>query len=167
MGRADRDPLGRSYGMFPYTDAVRHWIALIVVLAIAGCGSSPDSAAPAGDTVATTEPSAVDPCAERMHDLIGGLLFHYYQYGRLPETLAEVNAPGLGLPPAVCPTSNVPYAYTPDGIRLPQRDERVILYEGAQAHGPYRWGVSASEPDAGGQLQMKVLPLPESVFLLR
>ncbi len=145
-------------------------ISVGATLVLTGCATDAASDTPAGPSTASperAEPSAVDPCADRFHDYIGGLLFYYYQFGVLPESLAEVNAPGLGLPPPVCPTSGVPYAYSVDGIRLPERNKRVVLYEGVQAHGSYRWGVSVDDPDGSGQLQMKVLPLPERVFLLR
>ena len=142
-------------------------MTIVVATLVAGCGSDGAPAPSTDASIATAEPSAVDPCAERLHDLTGGLLLYYYQYGRLPESLAEVSAPGLGLPVAECPTSGVPYAYDAEGIRLPERTERLILYEGVQAHGPYRWAVSVGEPDGSGQLQTKVIPVPERVFLLR
>lgn len=112
--------------------------------------------------------SNTDPCAMRMHDVCGALLLYYFYNGRLPERLEELNSlPGEGPLQFVCPATNAPYVYNVNGIQIPERKIWIVLHDPSPAHAGMRWAVSMDEPQVGKALVTKVLPLPESFFLMR
>jgi hypothetical protein len=105
----------------------------------------------------------------RLHDLSGALLGHYARFYEFPADLAELQSDTalLEAPPAVCPVSEKPYVYNPDGIFLPERNSRVLVYDPAPSHSQMRWAITVEEPADGGLPITKVIALPESFFLLR
>ena len=104
----------------------------------------------------------------RLHDLSGGLLLFQFLNGRLPTSLDELSAfeQGPALPPAVCPVSQEPYVYRRDRVYLQDRETYVVLHDALPSHAGMRWAVSYEAPLAGEAPVTKVLPLPESFFLL-
>jgi len=71
------------------------------------------------------------------------------------------------LPPTVCPTSGLDYVYTSNGIFMPDRNVRVILYDASPAHSGIGWAVSILEPVPGQPLQTRVMATSGELFLLR
>jgi hypothetical protein len=132
----------------------------------ADAGPSPAAAA----SLSQTSPlSNTDPCAMRQHDICGAMLMYYFTNGRLPERLDELaTMPGAEEPlQFVCPVTRTPYLYTTDGITIPERQTRIILYDPSPAHAGLRWAISIEEPQTGEPLVTKVLALPESFFIVR
>jgi hypothetical protein len=123
-------------------------------------GAESDPVAPISNT---------DPCATRLHDICGALLLFYATNDRLPADLTELErAPGSeDIPSFTCPVSNKPYVYNAGGIRMPEKNSWVILYDPAPSHSNLRWAVSILEPVPGQPLVTKVVALPETFFLLR
>jgi hypothetical protein len=146
--------------------------ALIVALLIGGCASKTKTSTPpdpSHDKAPTAPISNTDACATRMQDMCGGLLLYYQLKNRLPESLDEIkNFPGEeGVPSFNCPVSKQPYVYMPNGIFLPEKNARVIVYDAAPSHSNMRWAISIDEPQPGQPLVTKVIALPETFFLLR
>ena len=141
--------------------------------ALAGCAATADKKAPTLDNalgkVADEPISATDACASRMHDIAGAILLYYLDHRKLPANLDELQSmPGLDEPLAfTCPVSKLPYIYNPDGIMLPEKNARVILYDAAPSHSGYRWAIRIDEPQQDQPLVARVVALPESFFLLR
>jgi hypothetical protein len=103
-----------------------------------------------------------DPCAERLHDLCGGLLLYHSMHARLPATLEELKALGSATQPQLtCPVSGMPYIYSPDGLRIPGRPGRLVLYDAAPSHSGMRWGVLFDDPGGGRPLTARVILLTE------
>jgi hypothetical protein len=152
------------------------WVATVCLLVmVGGCAGAPPGTKPtatgAGARMAgPSEPvSNTDACATHMHDVLGGFLLYYAENGRLPDSLDQLRIlPGMGaLPPMVCPVSNRPYLYTPNGILMPEQGARIILADPAPSHSRMRWAVRVEEPAPNEPLLMRVVALPESFFLLR
>jgi hypothetical protein len=112
---------------------------------------------------ATREPAAaIDPCAGRLHDACEPLLLYCAANGRLPETLEELKRIGSGsLPPLVCPISNKPYIYNREGLRVPGRAGRLVLYDAEPVHSGMRWGILAEATAEGKPLSARVIPVAE------
>jgi hypothetical protein len=146
------------------------WVLLGLLLA--GCTNpapSPRTADPAQQLKQPVGLSNTDPCAMRLHDICGGLLLYYFQNAELPERLQDLNnIPGAEGPlDLTCPESKQPYIYEPRGIAIPERNSFVILYDPAPSHAGMRWAVLIEQPVPGEPLVTKVIPMPESFFLLR
>ena len=107
---------------------------------------------------------AVDPCADRLHDISGHLLTYYGLHKRLPETIDDLptEADQSEAPPMVCPVSGEPYIYDPEGLEIPGQPGRLVLYDAAAAHSGMRWGIVIIEPKGRGPLTCQVVRLPES-----
>jgi hypothetical protein len=154
-------------------------LALLVVVAVAGCTTTTTTTTPSArapvDTP-TKQPAKsgkaaanwnTDPCATRLHDIGGAILLYYTLNHRLPARLDEL----LTVPDAesdlqfVCPVSNTPYVYTPNGMLMPETRSRILLYDPAPVHNGVRWALTIVEPqEEGGPLVTKVIALPESTF---
>lgn len=146
------------------------WMATLVIVIMIGCApTTPKPATPAkkkvsADSVPITN---TDPCAMRLHDISGAFLFYYAIYQRLPTTLAELNdAPGVEpLSDMICPVSGRPYIYMPNGMLLPDRNARIILFDPEPSHSGIRWAISIVDPQPGKPLQTRVMAVPESFFV--
>jgi hypothetical protein len=143
----------------------------VIALALAmmvGCASS--SSRHGAKTQATangfSQPSsASDPCALRLHDLVGGLLLYYAQHNELPPNLKTLELPSGELTnDLVCPVSHQPYIYDPRGLPAPDEKSRLIIYDAVPAHGSFRWAVAITEPKPGQPLIAEVVAAPESIF---
>jgi len=137
------------------TTRSRSLAPLACCAALAGLAAGCGPAAPAGPA-----PGArIDPCAERLHDVCGGLLLYYAARGRLPGDLAELRAfdPGA-LPPLVCPASGEPYVYRAAVSPLRGRAE-VLVFDAVPCHEGRRWAVVVSLTEAD-QLTARVVLLP-------
>ena len=110
-------------------------------------------------------PSAeADPCAERLHDICGQLLLYHSFNNRFPKTLGELKPidPQQSLP-LVCPVSGKPYVYNPNGLRIPGRSGRLVLYDATASHSGMRWGILVGDPGGGGRLTARVILLSEEL----
>ena len=105
----------------------------------------------------------------RLHDLSGALLSYYAVHYEFPAELSDLAGQtwGPALPPLVCPVSQLPYIYDPEGFLLPERSARILVHDAAPVHSRLRWAVTVEEPGEDGLPATKVLALPESFFLLR
>ena len=105
-----------------------------------------------------------DACAERLHDLSGRLLLHYSLHRRLPETLEALATPGPEQPvPLVCPVSGKPYVYRPEGLQVPGRPGRLVLYDAAACHSGMRWGVFVDDAGDARRLIARVILIPDEL----
>lgn len=109
--------------------------------------------------------SVIDPCADRLHDICGHLLLYYSLNKRLPRTLDDCRAhsDAAAVPPFTCPVSGKPYLYRPEGLALPGRTGRLVLYDATPAHAEMRWGILISQAHGGGPLTTRVLLIPEEL----
>jgi hypothetical protein len=132
-------------------------LGLAVVAAVCGCRTA---------TPTVRKPSTeIDPCAERLHEVCGYLLLQYAIHETLPESLADLQGvTSAPLPPLVCPVSGKAYIYNRDGIEVPGRPGRVVLYDAAPTHSGMRWAVAAEVNGTNQPLTARVILLPESVF---
>lgn len=151
-------------------------VALLAALLLAGCqtakpkqiGQISTSVVPAG-TASTAVIPNTDPSAMKLHDIEGALLMYYALNKRLPDRfeqlqpLADVDTP-LDL---TCPGSDKPYVYTADGIKLQDREARIVVYEPAPLHSGYRLTIVINEPTPLKPLVAEVVAMPESFFMLR
>jgi hypothetical protein len=112
---------------------------------------------------ARSKPGAeIDPCAERLHDLCGHLLLYASLHGQLPERLADLKRVSTDpLPVPTCPVSGMPYVYNPEGLAVPGRPGRLVLYDAAPSHCGMRWGILADAAAEGQPLTARVILLPE------
>ena len=74
-------------------------------------------------------PDIDDPCAERLHDIEGQLIFYYHLHGRLPERLDELKDLTSEKVPLVCPVTGKQYLYVADGLEILNSNRRVIVYD--------------------------------------
>ena len=117
----------------------------------------------------TVEPQAVrrpsarkDACAERLHDVCEHLLLYYSTHRKLPPTLDQFkSAAGPTLPPLVCPASGRPYVYDAEGVAIPGRPGRVVLYDPEASHSGMRWGILVGAPSAGVNMTARVILLAD------
>lgn len=158
-------------------------LAAALLIGAAGCATEtrdvyrttpPPRAMPPAPQLRGTPPpsnaSNLDPCAMRLHDVVGGLLLYYFHYQRLPATLGDLNAtPGVEQQvPLACPTSNEPYVYSLDGIQLPEQNARIIVHDATPAHyGGYRWAIRLEDPREDRPLVARVVALPETFFTFK
>lgn len=119
------------------------------------------------DAGSSAVPSAIDPCAERLHDLCGPLLMYYAINRRLPEDLAALQSvaePGQVVA-LECPESGEPYVYEPEGFPRPNGPGRIIIYDATPAHSGTRWTVAIDKGDPAEPLIARVVSLPEAAFM--
>ncbi len=136
-------------------------LALLVMMALAGCQAQPASAPPA--VPAAT--GAIEACAANLHDLCGYMLQFYVLNGRLPETLNEL-APMADFDrelPRVCPVSGQEYVYVPEGLRSPTERRWLLLYEPV-AHDGVRNAILGAEPQGNQPMGLWVVQLNETSF---
>lgn len=160
----------------------RRWVfgTLLLAAAVGGCtptktsqgvrpddrftqGAADDVVVPAGPTLSNT-----DPCAMRLHDLCGALLMYAFEHGGTPQRLEDLTSlPGADPLSFVCPESKKPYVYSYEGIRIPSRKARVIIYDPEPSHSGVRWAVVLEEPQPDKPIVTDVRYFPESFFTLR
>jgi len=131
--------------------------AVLVAMVAAGCRS----VAPP-----VRRPDAVsDPCADRLHDLCGRLLLYFSAQRELPPTLDDLDRlDSQTPPPRVCPISGKPYLYNKDGLHVPGRAGRLVLYDAEPVHSGMRWGIMVEPGGEDQPLTGRVLLVPEPVF---
>ena len=150
-----RDRLGRS-------------VIVLLLAAMVGCAGPKGG----GQAKPTTQPIAAtaadDACAQRLHDLSGGLLLYYLQHQSLPMKLSQIELPGgeagrAAMDALICPASDQPYVYNPQGLAAPDHKSRMVVYDSVPSHGGRRWAIMLSITE-GAQPQTGVLAVPERYF---
>jgi len=147
---------------------------LACVIAV-GCASSKPSANGAGAASPATAKAddipinneALDPCADRLHELTGMLLLYYGAHGKLPaklEDAAILSAHGTEL--LNCPVTHLPYVYDPKGpIVTAGGKARLVVYDATPAHHGMRYGIVIVEPtSAATHISAEVKEVPEALF---
>ncbi len=106
-----------------------------------------------------------DPCAERLHNICGHLLLYYSTHRKLPPTLEGLHpTTGLPLPPLVCPVSEKPYVYDPDGVPIPNFPGRLVVYDPEPTHSGMRWGILVGASAGAPNITARVILVPEKDF---
>ncbi|MBE3068770.1 MAG: hypothetical protein IMZ66_00895, partial [Planctomycetes bacterium] len=133
---------------------------MVCVVALAALAAGCRTAAP---SPVVRRPSVEqDLCAERLHDLSGAILFYYATHHRLPESPAALASLGPEDPvPLVCPVSDQPYLYQPNGLRVQGQHGRMVLYDAAACHAGMRWGVFVDGGGTGRRLIARVVLVPD------
>jgi len=108
-------------------------------------------------------PSArMDACADRLHDLCGHLLLYYSAHGKLPPSLEDLNSTGrFRPPPAVCPVSGKAYVYNPEGLEIPDRQGRLVVYDPEPSHAGMRWGILVDASADAASITARVIMVTE------
>jgi hypothetical protein len=140
-----------------------------LMLFFTGCGTTAPARPARADTPSATSQRAAsipnlntDPCATRLHDLCGPLLWYYKEQQHLPPTLADLaQTPGFSeIGALACPESHQAYAYVPDGISIPGVPGTVIVYDPLPSHAGWRWAITVVPGQ--GPLVTKVIALPKT-----
>ena len=140
------------------------FILLLCAVALSAARCAPAKPTPAAKPKSGLS-SATDPCAQRLHDLLGGLLLYYAQHDALPPNLKSLALPSGDVAEAMhCPVSNQPYIYDPQGLPAPDGSSLLVIYDAVPAHGGYRWAVEVNEPRPGKPLTGEVIAVPETRF---
>ncbi len=142
-------------------------IALAATAMLTGCAATDKPKAKAERHIDAPRPApagnALDPCANRLHDLCGLLLQYYLVNKRLPQSLVELaTLQDTDRFPIVCPISGKPYLYDPEGYQVPQMPGRVIIVDPEPAHGSYRWAIAIES--GSGPPVASVVAIPEIAF---
>ena len=127
------------------------------------------TAPPSANERTAATPSALDPCAENLHELCGTLLMYYATHRRLPETLDDLRT-AAALTPTVsleCPESRQTYVYDPDGFPRPNGPGRIVLYDAEPSHSGHRWTIAIEPVQRNDPLIPRVVAVPESAFTRR
>jgi len=139
---------------------------LLLFCLLIGCTSNESSRAQKAARPRDASLSNTDPCAMRMHDISGALLFYYATHHELPKSVGELrHLGGFEDVEYVCPVSGLPYVYVPAGLPAPNEPgAKIILYDAAPSHQGMRWAITILEPQGSGPLVTKVIAVPESYF---
>jgi hypothetical protein len=107
-----------------------------------------------------------DPCAERLHNLIGPILQYVVINKRLPDSLEEVKPFGDIIDPVNlnCPVSNEPYVYVPKGLTHEKQKNLVIVHDATPAHNGRRWCITMAPRQPGQPMSLEVIDIPEVFF---
>ncbi len=107
-----------------------------------------------------------DPCAARLHDIEGMMLYYYAVNKKMPEKLDELKpfADIDQTPDFRCPESGLPYLYYPNGLSTIGKDKLIVICDPEPTHGGNRYCIFVSPHTAGSALSAEVLPLPEGLF---
>jgi hypothetical protein len=146
--------------------------AIVLLILITGCqpttpGQTPGAAVaplPTDRTPTANEAVGDDPCAARLHDIVGALLSYFIDNHHLPDRLDELK-PDLGMElNFTCPASNQPYAYSAGGLFAPGKSKRIIVWDAVPAHHGYRWCILMPHMSPNAPIVPEVVPIPEKEF---
>ncbi|HEX4794410.1 MAG TPA: hypothetical protein VH370_11490 [Humisphaera sp.] len=125
-----------------------------------------------------------DACAARMQDMCGSLILYYATKKHLPERLDELSSFNIGGSPLqfVCPTSNQPYSYDPNGpmlgnsvwlvndvgqtVNLGESVSvgQMVVYDTTPAHNGQRWVIVFGRDRSGTTPVAQPYLIPEKTF---
>jgi hypothetical protein len=148
--------------------------AILLLMLITGCqpptpGQTPAPVAvaplPQGRSATPDEAVGDDPCATRLHDIMGALLSYYIDNNtRLPDRLDQLKGDfGIELK-FTCPASGQPYAYSPAGLYAPGKTKRIIVWDSVPAHHGIRWCILMPHMAPNTPIVPEVVPIPEKEF---
>ena len=144
------------------TSARKIVLAWTAILA-AGCQPSnwnPPPAQPPGPVIGVR----IDPCEERLHDVVCEQLMIYYAiHKELPPTLEDLRKVDP-TKPLECPVSGKPYVYNPQGLEVSGWTGRLIVYDSEPIHDGHRWGIVADLPRPGKPFAVRVARPPEGAI---
>lgn len=171
---ASRGGVGRGEGLSLESPrrslSVRCSILLCFLIIIPSCTNQPQRPLPDEETTSgkpapTPAISNTDPCAMRLHDISGALLFYYAARHKLPDDLADLKKTPLGIDlEFTCPESNQPYIYNRAGVPAPDGENLLIVYDATPVHKDFRLAISVPATNPEGALVTKVIPIPEAHF---
>jgi hypothetical protein len=121
----------------------------------------------ASDGAADNSPIAADPCAARLHELSGALLFYYAAHRALPASLDALRSmPGFesSASDLTCPVSREPYIYNPAGLPAPAGNALLVVYDATAAHDHRRWAIALLPSAPDQPLIAKVIAVPDAHF---
>ena len=137
------------------------WTAMLA----AGC--KPVDWNPPAPAPVTPTGVQIDPCEERLHDVVCQQLMMYYAiHKELPPTLEALRSvdPAQRLD---CPTSGKPYVYNAEGLEVSGWSGRLIVYDSETIHDGHRWGIVADFPKPGKPFAVRVARPPEGAIRWR
>ena len=144
-----------------------------LILFAAGCATStakepaPKIQAPWSDPVESARAStAIEPCADQLHELCRPLLMHFAIRRRMPDGLDDLRKIAGPDPSIVyeCPVSRQTYTYNAQGLQSPTVPGRIVLFDSTPAHDGKRWAVLLEDTRPGQPLIPRVVSIPESEF---
>jgi hypothetical protein len=151
--------------------------ATLLLMLITGCqpttpGQTPAPGVGVAPLPTNHQPTAEeavgdDPCATRLHDIMGALLTYYIQnHYSLPVRLDQLK-PYADLGTELnftCPASGQPYSYSPGGLFAPGKTKRIIVWDSTPAHHGYRWCILMPHMSPNSPIVPEVVPIPEKEF---
>ena len=147
------------------------YLLLITVLLVVGCETTTKTperrGLPARTDGGMPGPLSLDdPCAERLHNLIGPILQYVVLNRQLPPKLDDVKQFGdLGAAVELtCPVSKEPYVYVPNGLKHEKQKNLIIVHDAAGSHNNRRWCITMAPRVPGQPVQLEVIDVPEVFF---
>lgn len=107
-----------------------------------------------------------DPCAERLHNLIGPILQYVVLNRQLPPKLEDVK-PLADFDQPIdlsCPASKEPYVYVPTGLAHEKQRNVIIVHDAGPAHNGRRWCITMAPREPGQPIALEVIDVPEVFF---
>lgn len=146
-------------------------IPLLAVLLAVGCETTTTTPTrrglPARSDGGMPGPLSLDdPCAERLHNLIGPILQYVVLHRDLPPTLEAVK-PLADIDQVIdltCPASGQPYVYVRGGLKHEKQRNLIIVHDAAPSHNSRRWCITMAPRQPGQPLQLEVIDVPEVFF---
>jgi hypothetical protein len=107
-----------------------------------------------------------DPCASRLQEISGQILFYYALNRKLPEKLDDLRplADIDTVTDYTCPVTGQPYVYAPQPLRSPGMTRLLVVYDAAPGKDGRRWCITIGEPKPGQPLATWVEQIPEPLF---
>lgn len=135
---------------------------LATALLLGGC--RPPAAPPPQNSRASVDPIEFDVCIERLHDIEGHLLMYYAVNKQLPQTLGDLRRSRFSetVLDLTCPVSREAYIYNRQGLTLPNREGRLIIYDTKPCHNGSRWAILLEPMQPGQPLLLRILRVPET-----
>jgi hypothetical protein len=115
--------------------------------------------------ISSDEAVMTDPSAARLHEIAGAMLYFRAIKGEMPKSLDELKSVSDEELNLVCPQSNMPYVYVPDGLHSPGKSKAVVVYEPTARPNGTRWCILMADAKPGGAQSLEVLEMTDAVFL--
>lgn len=141
------------------------WACVAMTLLVGGCKFQA-APAPIKSSGVSIDPIELDPCAERLHDICGQLLLYYAVNKDLPRTLGDLRRSHFSetILNLACPVSHEPYIYNREGLPVPDREGKIIVFDTKPCHAGMRWGILLEPAKPGQPLVLRILRAPEAAI---
>ncbi len=106
-----------------------------------------------------------DPSAARLHEIAGNILLYLAVNSQMPKSLQDLKTVADEDLNLICPQTNSPYVYVPEGLHAPGKTKAVVVYEPAARPNGTRWCILMAEPRPGAAPAMEVLQMSDALFL--